>query len=53
MRGTHGGVRGHAQGIRQKEMDITRDRINCLLKAGANVFLTTKGMDDLSIKSPG
>jgi T-complex protein 1 subunit alpha len=36
--------------IRQKEMDITRDRINCLLKAGANVFLTTKGMDDLSIK---
>jgi len=36
--------------IRQKEMDITRDRINCLLKAGANVILTTKGMDDLSIK---
>jgi T-complex protein 1 subunit alpha len=36
--------------IRQKEMDITRDRINCLLKAGANVFFTTKGMDDLSIK---
>merc|ERR1712093_780103 len=30
--------------------DITRDRINVLLKAGANVFLTTKGMDDLSIK---
>ena len=28
--------------IRQKEMDITRDRINCLVKAGANVFLTTK-----------
>jgi T-complex protein 1 subunit alpha len=36
--------------IRQKEMDITRDRINCLVKAGANVVLTTKGMDDLSIK---
>jgi T-complex protein 1 subunit alpha len=36
--------------IRQKEMDITRDRINCLVKAGANVILTTKGMDDLSIK---
>jgi len=36
--------------IRQKEMDITRDRIRSLTAAGANVVLTTKGIDDLSIK---
>jgi len=36
--------------IRQKEADITRDRIQLLLKAGANVVLTTKGIDDMAIK---
>lgn len=36
--------------IRQKEMDVTRDRIACLTKAGANVVLTSRGMDDLSMK---
>lgn len=36
--------------IRQKEMDITRDRIMLLINAGANVVLTSKGMDDMSIK---
>merc|ERR1719181_153574 len=32
--------------IRQKEADITRDRIQMLLNAGANVVFTTKGVDD-------
>jgi len=36
--------------IRQKEADITRDRIKLLLSAGANVVLTTKGIDDMAIK---
>jgi len=36
--------------IRQKEMDITRDRINKILATGANAIFTTKGMDDMSIK---
>merc|ERR1719502_1505300 len=36
--------------IRQKEADITRDRIQLLLNAGANVILTTKGIDDMAIK---
>lgn len=33
-----------------KELDITRDRINAVLKAGANVVLTTKGIDDAALK---
>lgn len=36
--------------IRQKEMDITRDRIMKIIEAGANVIMTSKGMDDMSIK---
>merc|ERR1719230_1758320 len=36
--------------IRQKEADITRDRIQLLLNAGANVIFTTKGIDDMAIK---
>lgn len=36
--------------IRAKEDDITRDRIQMLLKAGANVVLTTKGIDDTALK---
>merc|ERR1719161_2137310 len=36
--------------IRQKEADITKDRIQLLLNAGANVILTTKGIDDMAIK---
>ena len=36
--------------IRQKESDITRDRIQLLLNAGANVILTSKGIDDMAIK---
>lgn len=34
----------------EKELDITRDRINAVLKAGANVILTTKGIDDSALK---
>jgi T-complex protein 1 subunit alpha len=36
--------------IRQKETDLTNDRIKALLAAGANVVLTTKGIDDTSLK---
>lgn len=34
----------------EKELDITRDRINAVLKAGANVVITTKGIDDAALK---
>jgi len=36
--------------IRKREQDITRDRIRKILDAGANVVLTTKGIDDLCLK---
>lgn len=36
--------------IKQKEMDLTRDKVQILLKAGAQVILTTKGLDDLVLK---
>ncbi|KAG8065640.1 hypothetical protein GUJ93_ZPchr0004g39810 [Zizania palustris] len=36
--------------IRQRESDITKERIEKVLKAGANVVLTTKGIDDMSLK---
>merc|ERR1711988_1559418 len=36
--------------IRQREADITKERIQLLLNAGANVILTTKGVDDMAIK---
>ncbi|AQK55910.1 T-complex protein 1 subunit alpha [Zea mays] len=32
------------------ESDITKERIEKILKAGANVVLTTKGIDDMSLK---
>lgn len=38
------------ENIREKEADITRDRINKLLDAGANVIFTTKGIDDMALK---
>ncbi|KAI0220230.1 T-complex protein 1 subunit alpha [Lamellibrachia satsuma] len=37
-------------GIRQREMDITKERIKKILSAGANVILTTGGIDDLCLK---
>lgn len=36
--------------IREREYDITRDRIKMMLDAGANVILTTKGIDDMALK---
>lgn len=35
---------------KDKELDVTRDRIQAILKAGANVVLTTKGIDDAALK---
>lgn len=34
-----------------RESDITKERIERVLKAGANVVLTTKGIDDMSLKA--
>lgn len=36
--------------IREREADITKERIEKILKAGANVILTSKGIDDMSLK---
>jgi T-complex protein 1 subunit alpha len=36
--------------IRQREMDITKERIEKILNSGANVVLTSKGIDDLCLK---
>ncbi|KAF2631174.1 T-complex protein 1 subunit alpha [Macroventuria anomochaeta] len=36
--------------IRQREAGIVEERIEMILKAGANVILTTKGIDDLCLK---
>jgi T-complex protein 1 subunit alpha len=38
------------EAIRDREADITKDKIQMLLKAGANVVLTTKGIDDMALK---
>ena len=38
------------EAIRQRESDITKERIQLLINAGANVILTTKGIDDMAIK---
>ena len=37
--------------IRQRETGMVMERIDMILKAGANVVLTTKGIDDLCLKS--
>jgi len=36
--------------IRQKELDVTKERCQKLIKAGANVILCTKGIDEFAIK---
>eukprot|EP00824_Muranothrix_gubernata_P020228 TRINITY_DN40491_c0_g1_i1.p1 TRINITY_DN40491_c0_g1~~TRINITY_DN40491_c0_g1_i1.p1 ORF type:complete len:560 (+),score=145.42 TRINITY_DN40491_c0_g1_i1:22-1680(+) len=36
--------------VKEREADITKERINLILKAGANVVLTTKGIDDFCMK---
>eukprot|EP00977_Amphora_coffeiformis_P014897 scaffold4244_cov167-Amphora_coffeaeformis.AAC.10 len=36
--------------IKQREMDLTKEKIQMILAAGAKVVLTTKGIDDLCMK---
>lgn len=36
--------------IRQKEMDITKDKIQKIVAAGTNALFTTKGIDDMAMK---
>mmetsp|Transcript_5390 Transcript_5390/g.11892 ORF Transcript_5390/g.11892 Transcript_5390/m.11892 type:complete len:545 (+) Transcript_5390:93-1727(+) len=36
--------------VRQKEMDITRDKIKMIIDAGATAIFTTKGIDDFAQK---
>jgi len=36
--------------VRQREMDITKEKISKIIGAGANVVCTTKGIDDLAMK---
>ena len=38
------------EAIRKREIDMTMEKIRKLLAAGANVILTTKGIDDLCLK---
>jgi T-complex protein 1 subunit alpha len=38
------------EAVREREASIARDRVRALLAAGANVVLTTKGIDDLCAK---
>lgn len=38
------------EGIRQRESDLTKERIQKILAAGANVILCTGGIDDLCLK---
>jgi len=38
------------EAIRKRELDITKERIDKIMNAGANVILTTGGIDDLNLK---
>lgn len=38
------------ENIKKREMDITKEKIQRILEAGARVVLTTKGVDDLCMK---
>jgi T-complex protein 1 subunit alpha len=38
------------EAIRQRESDLARERAQMILKAGATVVLTTKGIDDMVLK---
>merc|ERR1719324_1445970 len=38
------------EAVRQREAEITKRRIQCILDTGVNVILTTKGIDDYSMK---
>lgn len=39
-----------AEAIKKREMDITKERIEKMIKAGANVILTTWGIEDTMLK---
>ena len=36
--------------VRQKEMDVTKERCRKIIEAGANVIVCSKGIDDLALK---
>lgn len=38
------------EGIRAREADIVRERVQMIMASGANVILTTQGIDDLCLK---
>lgn len=38
------------ESLQQRELDITRERIQSILNSGANVIITTKGIDDVCLK---
>lgn len=38
------------EGIRQRESDITKEKVLKILAAGTNVVLVTGGIDDLCLK---
>ena len=38
------------EAIRKRESDISKERIHLILNSGANVILTTGGIDDLCLK---
>lgn len=38
------------EGIRARELDITKERINKILSTGVNVVLCSGGVDDLCMK---
>lgn len=40
----------HLDKIRQREMDVTRERVRKIIDAGANVILCSKGIDDFALK---
>jgi len=40
----------HLEKVRQRELDITKERCQKLIKAGANVILCTKGIDEFAMK---
>lgn len=41
---------GQLEKIREREASLVLERVEMILKAGANVVLTTKGIDDLCLK---
>merc|ERR1712137_547802 len=38
------------EALQQREVDITKEKIKSILNAGANVVMTTKGIDDICLK---